>query len=95
MHSLLAVPGRVVGLQAILDSSSCWSDVASVIWQEGTCIEQDGRQPRAHIPTAPYTLLPNAAPQPYSPSCAQPHIMLFRRPKGYGTAQQVAVPMQQ
>ncbi|PSC71618.1 Cyclin-dependent kinases regulatory subunit 1 [Micractinium conductrix] len=25
----------------------------------------------------------------------RPHIMLFRRPKGYGTAQQVAVPMQQ
>lgn len=25
----------------------------------------------------------------------EPHIMLFRRPKHYGTAQQVAVPMQQ
>ncbi|PRW56288.1 Cyclin-dependent kinases regulatory subunit 1 [Chlorella sorokiniana] len=31
----------------------------------------------------------------YAKHRPEPHIMLFRRPKGYGTAQQVAVPMQQ
>ena len=39
--------------------------------------------------------LPPCAAVHYARHRPEPHIMLFRRPKGYGTAQQVAVPMQQ